>query len=1066
MTLQRQTISIPIGVGQSEAEAAPYVEGNARVKNGRFPKRGLIGKRRSFAPRGALGMPSTANALAEVGGVPSAITSAGHRRYDAEEDEWTTTNSADPRPSQARVSSLVRGRQAATCPSVAILQDVMMVVWTDVDVGDLTLGSQPWSSVVSETVTDTRLAYAFFRVAGDELTLLSGPTIVTSGFTRAAHVVALETGDANRCFVVIGETSSSQMGWARYPLSAGTYVLPAATNFGGQRDIPNRGFDVCASRGGTARAFAVWEASGGLGARIVSVPATGSPTVLDIAAHPSAAIFHDAESGKILTASLSGSVGATDDTLAGTGTSIPATLTLPTGLSPRRCVIGRYNATQVFAAWSDARLSAAPGGISLTDPVQWGTHCEILGAGHSKGASVTQPNLLLIGKPYWSSTTSKSYIPVCGLASRRGFLVSFATEANVTSAWAPHVSFSDALITSGNALDPDDGPNWTTPLVPDSSGVLHTVYPVALEIDPFAETVLRLQLDHVRANVTRHAPVRVVKVNDLAIYGGGAGLGCIDGQVAAELTPQRPDKPFITNKPADVFFPAPGASVDTMWVSVGWGWVDGYGREHRGPISDQNGVVWNAFFAGTTTAVPYLWAAPIPMPTALLGERYKYLFLDVYCSKLNDRSQVRRVARIIDPPGDPSFPDCKVFWFETAGSSGSTTYPLNAGVLLTPDVTTARGGSFPVPYTDTELEAEAPAAVLDVVSTQQRLWALSAESRFSVLVTKPITSTYAPEFSSALSVDVPAEGGECTALAALDDKVIVFKRNRIYVIVGDPGDANGDRATIQKPRLISSDIGCVCASSVVEGPFGVAFQSARGLELLTRGLELSFIGERVQDSLVPAQRTAGVLIPEDGEVRWLVADDQDGARWSLSGDAIIWDYRDDQWAIDAVSGAAHYMVSTRGEVWRVAPFGATEVELSDWSAGAAFNLSVTTPWIQTSGVQGFQRVWRLNLLGYYYTGNLHVRIAYDYDEAVAETHTWTESVLTSLAAPNGRVLLSVRPNKQKCAAIKITIAEDAIAGQFPPYPTAGRGIEIVTLDAEVGVKSGTVRRSQGAASKR
>lgn len=1064
MTLQRQTISIPIGVGQSEAEAAPYIEGNARVENGRFPKKGLIGKRRSFESRGATGMPGSANALAEVGGVPSAITSAGHRRYDAEEDEWRATNSADPRPSQARISSLLRGRQASTCPSVAILQDVMMVVWTDVDVGDLTLGSQPWSSVAAESVTDTRLAYAFFGVSGDELTLLSGPTIVSSGFTRAAHVVALETGDANRCFVVIGETSSDQMGWARYTLSAGTYALPAATNFGGQRDIPNRGFDVCASRGGTARAFGVWEASGGLGARIVSVPATGSPTVLDIAGHPSEAIFHDYELGKVATAGLDGRVGLTDDSLAGTGTSIPYTATLDPGLTPRRCVIGRYSSTLPFVAWSDARLNADPGGISLTDPVAWGTQCDVLTAAYAASSSVWQPNLLLIGKPYWSSTTSKSYLPVCGLSSRRGFLVAFATESNLTTAWAPHASFSSSLITHCNALEPDDGPNWTTPLVPDSSGILHTVYPVAITIDAFAETTTSVQLDHVRVNVTRHAPVRVVKANDLAIYGGGAGLGCIDGQVAAELTPQRPDKPFITNKLAGNSFALPGASADLMYVSVGWGWIDGFGREHRGPISDQTAVAWDSFFFAGGVAEPYLWAAPVPMPTALLGERYKYLFLDVYCSKRADASQVRRVARIIDPPSDASFPDCKVWWFEQAGAT-ATSYPANAGVLFVDDVTTASGGSLPSPYTDTELEAEAPAGVLDVVSTQQRLWALSAESRFSVLVTKPITAGYAPEFSSALSVDVPAEGGECTGIAALDDKVVVFKRNRIYVIVGDPGDANGDRATIQKPRLLSSDVGCVCASSIVEGPFGVAFQSARGLELLSRGLELSFVGERVLDSLDTAQRTAGVLIPEDGEVRWIVADDEDGARWNLTGDAIIWDYRDNQFAIDAVNGAAHYMVATSGNVWRVAPNGTTEVELSDWSSGALYNVSVTTPWIQTSGVQGFQRVWRLNLLGYYYTGNVDVTIAYDYDDAVAETHSWLEADLTTLAAANGRILLSVRPNRQKCAAIKVTIAEDAIGPQGGPYPTAGRGLEFIALDAEVGVKSGTVRRSQADASK-
>ena len=69
---------------------------------------------------------------------------------------------------------------------------------------------------------------------------------------------------------------------------------------------------------------------------------------------------------------------------------------------------------------------------------------------------------------------------------------------------------------------------------------------------------------------------------------------------------------------------------------------------------------------------------------------------------------------------------------------------------------------------------------------------------------------------------------------------------------------------------------------------------------------------------------------------------------------------------------------------------------------------------------------------------------------------------------DGRVLLSVRPANQKCSAIQFQITEFVSFGDGSENPVAdyGRGHELVSIDLEIGVKSGTGRRILSADSKR
>lgn len=1064
MTLERRTVSVPIGVGQSEADAAPYIQGNAASVNVAFSKRGLASKRppvEEFA-----GADAATNAVVPHASVPWTVGVDGAYRFDPVLETADRQSKSEPRASSARVTTALRGRRYSVNPTCAILQNVMVVMWSDYAEGAITVSR----SAVGLPIDSTAVYYAFFDVSESKSVLLSGPTRCET-LLRSARVVALETGDATRCFIAIGEQSDTEMGWERYVVAGADYTFAAGGSFplGADRSAVNDGYDVCATDpdvGSTKYAWSCWPTSmGGGGTYVSRISANNTRTSVNITTAgrtEGKAIFHHPVSDRVYVAQLDGVYFGLDSSLSGVTAGFSGTTTLTPGLAARRCAMGcTGSGDNLVVAWSERRVDPDVG--LLSTPVAWGTHVTRVG---SSVSDFYVPNLCVVGRPIrhgLPSQTTSLFFAWQGFAQHRVFVASIDDLSNsLVSASAlriaAHGAFSESAFCEANVINTNVETNSLISIVADGDGDLHTVYPVFTELD-YTQTsdlwVTAIQLDHARLRADVIPPVRQTRANDVAMFAGGAGLACIDGRMCAENTPMRPDRPGLTGDLADAS-QAPYADADEYTVKVAWGWIDASGREHRSALSEGFTTAADNFASGGGSD-PLLWLAPYPNITAVDGDAKTKLFLDVYLSMPNDASIMRRVGRLWNPDTLSTAPDGRVFYFLRSGGTSSITY-LNAECSFSVDVSAT---DFPEPYTDTELEAEAPGALVDVVSTQQRLWALSSESRFAVLVSKPLAAGYAPEFNSTLSIDVPQEGGDCVALAALDDKIVVFKQDRIYVIVGDPGDANGSRSTVQRPRLLSSDVGCTIAASVVEGPFGVAFMSSRGIMLLSRGLELSPIGERVEDTTANTMGV-GVLVPASREVRWYLAEREGAYPWVLSGDAVVWRYDVDAWSVWNACVEQHQIV-IGDEVYGVGT-GYLNRESSTWTL-ASHTASVTTPWIAVNGVEGFQRVWRATFLLYYYTADVRVTIAYDYDPSVTEDHDFTEAVMTALAAPDGRCEISVKPQRQKCSAIRLTIAEQP-QGQSPPYTTIGQGISVVSVDLELGVKSGTARRRLAAEAKR
>ena len=218
--------------------------------------------------------------------------------------------------------------------------------------------------------------------------------------------------------------------------------------------------------------------------------------------------------------------------------------------------------------------------------------------------------------------------------------------------------------------------------------------------------------------------------------------------------------------------------------------------------------------------------------------------------------------------------------------AGAIPYLITSGAQEIRNVTTASYVEFNDQMTDTTLitnevlytvgeagNIQPPGARI-MTQWGNRLWTVDDDNGLTIWFSKPMTDDLPPEFSDIMSFRVESVGGPIIALAALDDKLIVFKEDRLYYVVGQGPDASGvTGGSFSSPRVISSDVGCDNPKSVVRvRDQGIAFHSKKGIYLLDRGLNLSFIGA-----------------PVEGYEPWTIIDATpmekvDQARWLLEGD--------------------------------------------------------------------------------------------------------------------------------------------------------------------------------------
>jgi hypothetical protein len=233
-------------------------------------------------------------------------------------------------------------------------------------------------------------------------------------------------------------------------------------------------------------------------------------------------------------------------------------------------------------------------------------------------------------------------------------------------------------------------------------------------------------------------------------------------------------------------------------------------------------------------------------------------------------------------------------------------------------------------------------------------------------------NTIPPQFAQELTMAVDPRGGDITGLGLLNQVLVIYKQNNIFTIQGNGPDATGNNNDYGDPTLITSDVGCINDNSIVIMPLGLMFQSAKGIYLLDQSLNLTYIGAPVE-KFNSYTITSSVLNTTANQVIFT----------TLQGLALVYDYYMQQWstwtnhyAMDAVMYNGNFtFVNSIGQV-----YVQNQSKFTDGSSPQY--LSWTTPNFAFTGIQAYQRVFRVFILGTYKGPGhtLNVSVAYDYND--------------------------------------------------------------------------------------
>jgi hypothetical protein len=374
-------------------------------------------------------------------------------------------------------------------------------------------------------------------------------------------------------------------------------------------------------------------------------------------------------------------------------------------------------------------------------------------------------------------------------------------------------------------------------------------------------------------------------------------------------------------------------------------------------------------------------------------------------------------------------------------------------------------GTGPPLYTDgqAELPAACPEGGRLAQTIKDRVWLGDTWRRSRVQPSKSFAPSTAledqivPEFDDLLGF-ILASGLEVTGLGDLDDKVAVFTPDEVLVVAGDGPDNAGLNNTFSPLTPVSDDAGCTEPRSVVSYPGGVMFRSKAGIYLLTRSLELAYIGEPVEDLVrqYPVV-TSAVLVADQQQVRF-TCNEASG----LAGVILVYDYEKKQWSrwdvtsgeprgyVPMVSACVHNgvyrCVTAEGLVYR--EDSATWYDSADQWVTSRGRIA----WLQGAGMNGWQRVWSAFLrLEWHDYHALQLEAYHDFEPSAFQTRTWTEDEISEFSGLPDRYQPRLGIERQKCQAISVAWQDNESA-----HSSTGQGYSISGLSLELGVK-GTVR---------
>ena len=331
-----------------------------------------------------------------------------------------------------------------------------------------------------------------------------------------------------------------------------------------------------------------------------------------------------------------------------------------------------------------------------------------------------------------------------------------------------------------------------------------------------------------------------------------------------------------------------------------------------------------------------------------------------------------------------------------------------------------------------------------------RVFVVNEERPVEIYFSKKTQAGEGIHFSSFLFFSVnenrSARYERVTGLGSLDDKLVIFKDNSLYVVFGDGPNALGVGA-FSDPKLVSADVGCRDARSITLTSQGLIFMSSKGIHLLTRSLEVVYIGADVE-AYNTQEITSACLLPLLNQVRFT----------TRNGVSLVYSYYYNQWSWFTNYSAQHSVV-WKNRVSHLKTNGSVRVESDGFlDVSTPITIKIITNWIKAAGVQNLQRITRLQFIGVY--KNVHkvlVKISYDYED-----YAWDNVTVTPLSTGyntttkpdivdvyngtnNGTYDYEIQLSRQKCESLKIELSD---------FDQTGESFSLTGMSFISGIKKG------------
>lgn len=392
-------------------------------------------------------------------------------------------------------------------------------------------------------------------------------------------------------------------------------------------------------------------------------------------------------------------------------------------------------------------------------------------------------------------------------------------------------------------------------------------------------------------------------------------------------------------------------------------------------------------------------------------------------------------------------------YFKLPVTNANKNDPTALYIIPAADTTLDTDLTEPIYTTGDVLANDPPPPIGSMVVHRNRLFILDSTNPLQIWYSKLVAPDISVDWSSFNVLNVDPNGGDISGLASLDDKLIIFKESQIRYITGQGPDDTGANNDFGDSILITTDAGCNNLRSIIYTPDGLIFKSTKGIYMLNRGLQVGYIGAAVED-FNDDTITSATLMKTNNQIRLTLN----------SNKALVYDYYVQAWsvftnvnAVDSIVWNNHHAyIRSNGQVMIETPNTFTD-------DGSSYSMKITTSWLNFTGIQGFERIWKFYILGDYRSAHqLQVDLSYDYNNSIYQTITLTPETPDYYggATPYGsgsyggdvnNYQYRINVKKQKCMSMKATIQDIPLSGSLE------EGMFLSNLRFDIGVIGGSNR---------